>query len=333
MFLGWDCSAPFRGLMLRQLCILAALCIPAQSAPAPRPSHAITFVVTQPGVRVEVLDWGGHGPAMVFLAGFGNTGHVFDRLAPQFTDRHHVFAVTRRGFGASSRPVNGYDTGRLAQDILGVLDSFGIRRASFVGHSFAGSELSFLGAHHADRVAALIYLDASYDFAHLYADPRWQHAFPIPRPPAPTTADLSTLRRWLTGVMGPAVPDDEIRNLTSNGRGPALDTTLQQGAYPTVLADIKAPVLAFWAAPRTVKEWYPYWGSLDSLERAHLQSSFEDQMTVRREHMQTFREQVRGAQVVRLVGARHYLLLTHPRQVVDGMRAFLGSLEPRHRGR
>jgi non-heme chloroperoxidase len=318
--------------MLRQLLVLALSSIamrPAQGADA---RHGIAFVATRSDVRLEVLDWGGHGPTLVFLAGFGNTGHVYDGFAPQFTNRFHVLAITRRGFGASSHPPTGYDTGTLAQDIVAVLDSLGIRRASFVGHSFAGTELSFLGAYHADRVAALVYLDASYDFAHLYGDPRWHRAFPIPKPPAPTTADIPALRRWLAGVMGPAVPDDEIRNLTSNRSGAVLDTTLQRGAYPTALGRIRVPVLAFWAAPRSAKDWYPYWDSLDSLERSRIQASFDDQMAVRREHVQTFREQIRGARVVRLVGARHYLFLTHPRQVADGIRAFLASLEPQRNG-
>lgn len=31
---------------------------------------------------------------MVFLAGLGNTAHIFDDFAPAFVDRHHVVAIT-----------------------------------------------------------------------------------------------------------------------------------------------------------------------------------------------------------------------------------------------
>jgi len=315
--------------MLRQLLVLTALCgIAMPAALVPRVSHRITFVAIGPDVRLEVLDWGGRGPALIFLAGFGNTGHVFDSFAPAFTNRYRVLAITRRGFGASSHPPTGYNTGTLVKDIMAVLDSLGIRRASFVGHSFAGTELTFLGARHAERVAALIYLDASYDFARLYADPRWQRAFPIPRPPAPTTTDIPAWRRWFASVMGPGVSDDEIRNLTSSGTAPSLDTILRRGAAETELAGIKEPVLALWAVPRSVEDWYPYWASLDSLGRSRLQVSFDDQAAVRRTHWQTFREKVPGARVVSLAGARHYIFLTHPRQVAAAMRAFLTSREP-----
>src|SRR5438874_1083672 len=123
---------------------------PAREAPvATRPSHRVSFVTVAPDVRLEVIDWGGTGPAMVFLSGFGDTGHVFDGFAPQFTNAYHVVGITRRGFGASSRPRERYDSATLTHDILTVLDSLGVRRATFVAHSFGGSELNYLGAFHA----------------------------------------------------------------------------------------------------------------------------------------------------------------------------------------
>ena len=54
-----------------------------------------------PTVSLEVVDWGGRGTPLVFLAGLGSTAHVFDDFAPQFTDSFHVVGITRRGFGAS----------------------------------------------------------------------------------------------------------------------------------------------------------------------------------------------------------------------------------------
>lgn len=314
--------------MFRQLIAVIVLSTvapgPAQAqAPVPR----IAFVAVQSDVRLEVLDWGGRGPALVFLAGFGNTGHVFDGFAPQFTNRYHVIAITRRGFGASSRPRTGYDTRTLVQDLTTVLDSLKIRRAVWVGHSFAGTELSFLGAVHQERVASLIYLDASYDFAQLYADPMWQRAFPVPRPALPTTASIDEWRRWFTLVTGPSLPDDEIHVLTSSTDDDSLGPILQRGALPSQFRRIKAPVLAMWAMPRSVKDQYPYWGSLDSLGRARLQASFEDQQAVRGSHLELFRAELGGARIVSIAGARHFIFLTHARQVAAQMRAFL-ALRP-----
>ncbi|OJH37324.1 alpha/beta fold hydrolase [Cystobacter ferrugineus] len=87
-----------------------------------------------------MLDFGGQGPALVFLSGLGNTGHVFDTLAPEFIASHHVYALTRRGFGASSWSDTGYDTATLGLDVVHALDGLGIQKAVLAGHSMAGDE-------------------------------------------------------------------------------------------------------------------------------------------------------------------------------------------------
>jgi len=65
----------------------------------PSPHH-IQFVNVQENVKLEVLDWGGSGRAIIFLPGLGNTAHVFDDFAPKLTGAFHVYGITRRGFGA-----------------------------------------------------------------------------------------------------------------------------------------------------------------------------------------------------------------------------------------
>ncbi|UFH57788.1 alpha/beta fold hydrolase [Spirosoma sp. KNUC1025] len=44
--------------------------------------HQTRLVSVADSVTLEVLDWGGEGQALVFLAGLGNTAHVFDEFAP-----------------------------------------------------------------------------------------------------------------------------------------------------------------------------------------------------------------------------------------------------------
>jgi pimeloyl-ACP methyl ester carboxylesterase len=120
------------------------------------------------GVTLEVLDWGGDGPPLVFLTGLGNTAHVFDDFAPKFTAKHHVYAITRRGFGASSTPPAtglNYDADRLGDDVLAVVDALKLNRPVLAGHSVAGEELSSIGTRHPEKVSGLIYLDAAYLYA------------------------------------------------------------------------------------------------------------------------------------------------------------------------
>lgn len=48
--------------------------------------HEVTFVTVEPGVQLEVLDFGGSGETMVLLTGLGDNAHVWDDFAFQFTD-------------------------------------------------------------------------------------------------------------------------------------------------------------------------------------------------------------------------------------------------------
>ena len=121
-----------------------------------------------------MLDWGGNGRALVFLAGFGHTAHDFDSLAPKFTANHHVYGITRRGYGKSSKPLpteENYAADRLGDDVLAVIAALKLDRPVVAGHSFAGEELSSIGSRHPEKVTGLIYLEAAggyafYDRAH-----------------------------------------------------------------------------------------------------------------------------------------------------------------------
>jgi non-heme chloroperoxidase len=144
------------------ICVLG-LSLPVSSLGA-SPAPQQRMVTTEPGVQLEVLDWGGSGPPLIFLAGFGGTAHTFDGFAQKFTDRHHVYSITRRGFGASSRPApteSAYRPERLAADIIAVIDQLKLRKPFIAGHSVAGQELSEIGTQYSGKASGLIYLDAA----------------------------------------------------------------------------------------------------------------------------------------------------------------------------
>lgn len=130
--------------------------------------HEIIFIEMLDGTKLEVLDWGGgKEEALVFLPGLALNAHTYDEFATHFTDSFRVISVTRIGHGESELPKNGdFSTQRLATDIITVLDSLDIQNAIFSGHSFAGSELTYLGRHFPSRVKGLIYVDAVQDFEH-----------------------------------------------------------------------------------------------------------------------------------------------------------------------
>src|SRR6185312_12605281 len=135
----------------------------AGSEPPDTSPHKVRFVTVDKGVKLEVLDWGGTGRPLVLLTGQGATAHVFDEFALNFTARHHVYGITRRGYGRSDKPAptpENYDANRLGDDVLAVIAALKLDRPFVAGHSIAGEELSSIGSRHAERVSGLIYLDA-----------------------------------------------------------------------------------------------------------------------------------------------------------------------------
>ena len=162
-------------------------------------AHAVQFVDVEPGVKLEVVDWG--GPAepdtrvLVLLAGLSDNAHRFDPFAVKLTDRYRVFGISRRGAGASSVPSSGYGTDRLADDVLAVMESLKLQRPILVGHSFGGAELSSIGSRHAAKVSGLIYLDGGYGYAFMPPGRK-----PDP-PPGPDVDIPPVMRAIVTGVQ------------------------------------------------------------------------------------------------------------------------------------
>jgi len=142
------------------------------TATTDKSQHTSQFVTVAPEVKLEVLDWGGTGRPIVLLAGLGNDAHVFDNFAPSLTTNYHVYGITRRGFGASSRPSvehENYAADRLGDDVLAVVEALKLKRPVLVGHS-VGGELSSIGTRYPEKIAGLVYLDAGYAYAFYDAD-------------------------------------------------------------------------------------------------------------------------------------------------------------------
>jgi len=130
-------------------------------------THKIHYVEMDDKVKLEVVDWGGEGTPLVFLAGLALNAHTFDPLVPSFTDSYRVIGISRVGHGNSESRKEDFSTSRLTKDIITVLDKMNIERAIFAGHSFAGGELNHLGRHFPERVKGLIYIDAIQDLDYM----------------------------------------------------------------------------------------------------------------------------------------------------------------------
>ncbi|MBL4631819.1 MAG: alpha/beta hydrolase [Paraglaciecola sp.] len=130
-------------------------------------SHKIHYLEMDDKVKLEVVDWGGKGTPLIFLAGLALNAHTFDPLAPSFTDSYKVIGISRVGHGNSDSRKEDFSTARLTKDIITVLNKMDIKSAIFAGHSFAGGELNHLGRHFPERVKGLIYMEAIQDLEYM----------------------------------------------------------------------------------------------------------------------------------------------------------------------
>jgi len=290
-------------------------------------------------VRLEVLDWGGSGRPVVLLAGGGNTAHVFDEFAPKLTANHHVYGITRRGFGASGFSASEKGVDRLRDDVLAVMDALKLNRPVLVGHSIAGAELSSVGTMHPNRVAGLVYLEAGYPYAFDNGKGPTMKEFQKiggPQPPTPGDSDLasfSALQRWDAQVYGFRIAEAEFRqtwDLTSDGRpakardfpgSPALMTIMMGMKRYT---DVPVPALVIFSIPHVQETWINKSTDLAVREAAKAYFTTLDALTEKQ--AKAFENGVPSARVVRLP-AHHYVYLSNEADVLREMRAFLAILQ------
>lgn len=291
--------------------------------------HKVRFVTVEPGVRLEVLDWGGTGNTLVLLTGLGDNAHVFDQFAYQFNDRFHVIGITRRGFGRSSQPAHGYDLDTRARDDIAVLDKLNIREAVFVGHSVAGTELNKLGAVYPDRVKKLVYLDA------LDIGSGGWVILPQPPPPPPdTAADLKSVQRFAAALArsdGYRKPLAAICNMTrrdSSGRvvgaitPPEISSKIYEGLQPAQYDRIQAPALGIFNKI-TPQYRLPYYWDLDPAQQEEFNRNIRSLATWIEGAIQRFRSGVTNSRVIELHDTNHYVFIVDEALVVREMRKFL----------
>jgi non-heme chloroperoxidase len=297
--------------------------------------HTVQMIPVDKDVKLEVLDWGGTGRPLVLLTGLGDNAHVFDKFAPKLTANYHVYGITRRGFGASSAPepnATNYTAGRLGEDVLAVSDALHLNKPVVAGHSVAGEELSYIGVHHPEKVAGLIYLDAGYPYA-LYDEVN-----------GALMMDAVELRKQLSVLSGNFPPDPQkyMDDLTASLQRVEKEVAQQRQdlegipppppgnrAMPPILMAIRSgqerfttfhvPALAIFADPHDLG------GAMKDNPKARAAMQAANDRDTERQAV-AFERQVPSAHVVRIANASHYIFRSNEADVLREMNAFISTL-------
>jgi pimeloyl-ACP methyl ester carboxylesterase len=305
-----------------------------QSGPS---KPAQQFVTVEPNVKLEVLDWGGSGRPLIFLSGLGDTAHVYDEFAPRFTAHYHVYGITRRGFGDSSKPEPtdaNYSADRLGEDVVAIIDALRLDHPVLVGHSIAGEELSYVGNHDPKKVAGLIYLDAG-DYYGFYDQARGN-----------SWIDMLEVKRRLDALRAGAVYDGAYREgLEESVAQLDKDLLLEEKriaalpAMPTPPAPPAIPLAVLFGEEKFTKVDTP---AIDIVACPHdmtwmfrgpLEHDAAGQSAIKADDLKrcmaqstAFGAAMPSVPVVRIADANHRVFASNPDVVARAMNDFLAKL-------
>lgn len=302
--------------------------------------HKSDFVNVN-GINLHYLDWGGTGDVLLFLAGMGGNAHIFDDLAPRFTDKFRAMALTRRGHGESDHPDTGYDIDTLTEDLRQFLDRLGLKKVILAGHSMASVELSHFSALYPKRVLKLIFLDAAYDRSsasskNMREKSPWRNI----QPPG-LDVDYYIEKDYFAAmkraypsdavIWNEAMEQQSLHEIIKTPEGKIVDRmsdTISKSITNTLTSyvpedsKIMAPTLSFFAMSKGIYSISDDW--MTEEQKARVMEHFETrEKNWTRENIEQFRQNVPHAKIVEIPQGHHYCFIKHEELVYEEMRKFL----------
>jgi pimeloyl-ACP methyl ester carboxylesterase len=292
--------------------------------------------VTANGIRLHYLDWGGLGPVLILIHGGLDNAHVFDDLAPAFTDHFRVIAYDLRGHGRSDAK-GPFDTTTRTEDLCGLMDRLGINKAHLAGWSLGGNDITAMAGTHPERVDSIVYLEGAYD----WGGPALADAFkslPIDfLAPASAMRSLDAYREYEKTVWFPAVSDMSrfeayVRDLVviqSDGTvWPRMTDSVTHEVLSTVLTDrphyteVRSPALAIYAET---------FFDVRSGDPAQLAKNLDWEQRYmapfRAASIARVRRELASVEIVKVPGTHKDFVFTSREQVVSAMQRFLGGTD------
>jgi len=308
-----------------------------QSSPAwsDTAAHESGFVTTN-GVRLHYLDWGGLGPVLILIHGGLDNAHIFDDLAPAFTNDFRVIAYDLRGHGRSDAQ-GPFDTTTRTEDLFGLMDRLGIAKAHLAGWSLGGNDITAMAGTHPERVDSIVYLEGAYD----WGAPALADAFRSPpvdfRAPASAMTALGAYLAYQKTVWLPAVSDTrrfeayvhDLVVIQSDGTvRPRMTDSVTQAVLSTVLTDrrdytkVGSPALAIYA-----ETFFDVRNGDPTQFAKNLDWEQKYIAPFRGASIERVRRELLSVEIVKVPGTHKDFIFTSREQVVSAMLRFLGDVE------
>src|SRR5215831_13660353 len=137
--------------------LIATVFATAAITPFPAGFHSDDVKTNGTVLHVRV---GGHGPAVVMLHGFADTGDMWAPAVAELAKTHTVIVPDLRGMGLSGHPDTGYTKKNQALDITGIMDGLKVQKADLVTHDIGNMVGYALAVQFPSRISRWVVIDA-----------------------------------------------------------------------------------------------------------------------------------------------------------------------------
>jgi 3-oxoadipate enol-lactonase len=141
-------------------------------------------------------------PALVFLNSLGTDLRMWDAQATALRDELRIVRCDARGHGGSPMAPGPWTLADLGGDVLALLDSLAIERASVAGVSLGGATAVWLAAHAPERVERLL---ACFTSAYFGPPDPWRERATTVRAEGVAKVSEGVVGRWFTDAIDPGL--------------------------------------------------------------------------------------------------------------------------------
>lgn len=136
--------------------------LPAASA---EKKPVIKTIELSANVKLEYAEQGHpNGIPVIMLHGITDSRHSYDMAITHLPASLHIYMISQRGHGNSSKPAGGYNPEDFADDIAAFMKQLDIKEAIIVGHSMGSTIAQCFAVKYPGLVKAMVLVGAISDY-------------------------------------------------------------------------------------------------------------------------------------------------------------------------
>lgn len=215
-------------------------------------AHVLKMIDLSTQVRLPYVEQGDQsGIPVIFLHGFLDSWQSFAQVLPHLPNTIHAFALTQRGHGDSSHPVEGYSIVHFAEDLKAFMVAAHLPSAIIVGHSLGSAVAQRFAINWPERTRGLVLIGAS---SHLAGSPETRKFWDSTVSKLTDPVDEALVRQMTEAMIVQPVPPDVLNSAVFEGiKVPAFvwrelfeSRWRGKGDFSQELGHIQAPTLIVW---------------------------------------------------------------------------------------